>query len=128
MTRYMELPASIDHILWKLSVIFGMVASFDVFMQNFYKVTQGNNEKVPSFASQVRRDLKSNPSFSVYRRMMAVEEQQYLRDFLFHGAYKHTCNSVWLLYSSPGNLHLQLMVATRKVGSENEETQEKVRD
>ena len=32
-------------------VIFGKVASFDVLMQNFYKVTKGNNEKVLSFAT-----------------------------------------------------------------------------
>ena len=43
--------ASVWEILQKLMVIFGTVASFDVLMQNFYKVTQGNHEKVPSFAT-----------------------------------------------------------------------------
>ena len=33
----------------KIMVNFGMVASFDVLMQNFYKVTQCNHEKVPSW-------------------------------------------------------------------------------
>ena len=57
MARYMGLTASIAHILHKLLVIFGTVASFDILMQNFYKVTQGNNEKVPSFAMRLEGTL-----------------------------------------------------------------------
>ena len=52
MARNVGPTNSIDHILWKLSVIFGMVASFNILMQNFYKTTQGNNKKDP----------KSNPA------------------------------------------------------------------
>ena len=48
MARYMGPTAGVSDILEKLSVIFGTVASFDVLMQNFYKISQGN-EKVPSF-------------------------------------------------------------------------------
>ena len=36
------------------------VASFDVLMQNFYKVSLGNNEKVPSFAKRLEGTLKPN--------------------------------------------------------------------
>ena len=50
MARYMGPTASDSNILQKLMVIFRMVSSFDVLMQNFYKVKQGNHEKVPSFA------------------------------------------------------------------------------
>ena len=50
MARYMGPTASMAHILQKLTIIFSTVASFDVLMQNFYKVTQNNHEKVPSFA------------------------------------------------------------------------------
>ena len=46
MTRYMGLAIIIAHILQNF-LFFGTVASFDVLMQNFYKVTQGNTEKVP---------------------------------------------------------------------------------
>ena len=48
MARYVGPTPSVNQILQKLSVIFGMVASFNILMQNFYKVIQGNNEKVPS--------------------------------------------------------------------------------
>ena len=46
MAHYIGPTASVSKILEKLSVIFGTVASFDVLMQNFYKISQGN-EKVP---------------------------------------------------------------------------------
>ena len=49
--------ASIEHILQKLSVMFGMVASFNILMENFYKVNQGNNKKVPSFATRLEGTL-----------------------------------------------------------------------
>ena len=48
MARYMGPTTSIAHILCKVSFIFGMVALFDIPMQNFYKTNQGSNEKVPS--------------------------------------------------------------------------------
>ena len=57
MARYMGPTASVSNILQKLTVIFGMVTCFDVFMQNFYKVTQGNHEKVPSFTTRLEGTL-----------------------------------------------------------------------
>ena len=60
-------------------------------------------------------------------RMMDLEAKQHLKDYLFHGIHIHICNSVWYLYSIPDTSYLQLMVATQKVESKNEETWEKVR-
>ena len=57
MIWYMGPTASVTEILQKLTVIFGTVASLDVLMQNFYKVTQGNHEKVPSFATRLEGTL-----------------------------------------------------------------------
>ena len=37
-----------------------MVASFDVLMQNFYKVTHGNQEKVPSFTTRLEGTSQLN--------------------------------------------------------------------
>ena len=39
MAWYMGPTTSVIHILQKLTIIFGTVASFDVLIQNFYKVT-----------------------------------------------------------------------------------------
>ena len=57
MAWYMGTTASGSDILQKLTVIFGTVASFDVLMQNFYKVTQGNHKKVPSFTTKLKGTL-----------------------------------------------------------------------
>ena len=53
MAQYMGPTTSVSDILHKLTVIFSTVASFNVLMQNFYKVTHGNHEKVPSFATRL---------------------------------------------------------------------------
>ena len=57
MAWYMGPTVSVAEILQKLTVIFGTVALFDVLMQNFCKVTQGNHEKVPSFATRLEGTL-----------------------------------------------------------------------
>ena len=56
MAHYMGPITGVSKILEKLSVIFGTVASFDILMQNFYKISQGN-EKVPSFATRLEGTL-----------------------------------------------------------------------
>ena len=93
MAQYMGPTASVAHILHKLLVIFGMVASFDVLMQNFYKVMQGNNEKVPLSAMRLEGTL-NQIRLQCPRRMMDLEVQQHLKDHLFHRVYKHICNSI----------------------------------
>ena len=45
MAHYMGPTAGVSEILEKLSVIFGPVTSFDVLMQNFYKIMQGVTKK-----------------------------------------------------------------------------------
>ena len=126
MSKYVGPIASIGHILQKLSLIFGMVASFDILMQNFYKFTQGNNEKVPSFATRLEGTL-NQIQLQCPGRVMDLKVQQHLKDCLFHGVCKHICDSVQYLYSTLCASYSQLIVTTQKVESENEETQEKVR-
>ena len=57
MAQYMGPATSVAHILQKLTIIFSIMVSFDVLMQNFYKVTQGNHEKVPSFTIRLEATL-----------------------------------------------------------------------
>ena len=57
MAWYMGPTASVSKILQKLTILFGTVPSFNVLMQNFYKVTQGNHEKVPSFGTRLEGTL-----------------------------------------------------------------------
>ena len=88
MAQYMGPTASVREILQKLMVIFGMVASFDVLMQNFYKVTQGNNEKVPSFATRMEGTL-NQIWLKCPGKIVDCKVACHLRDQLFHGVHKH---------------------------------------
>ena len=65
MAHYMGPTADVSEILEKLSVIFGTVASFDVLMQNFYKISQGN-EKVSSFATRLEGTLNRVSSIPIF--------------------------------------------------------------
>ena len=56
MAHYMGPTASVPEILEKLSLIFGTVTSFNMLMQNFYKISQGK-EKVPSFVTKLEGTL-----------------------------------------------------------------------
>ena len=78
MAWYMGPTASVAHILRKLSVIFTMVASFDILMQNIYEVMQCNNEKVSSFTTRLEGTL-NQIGLQCPRRMMDLEVQQHLK-------------------------------------------------
>ena len=103
-----------------------MVASFNMLMQNFYKVIQGNNEKVPSFAMRLE-GTANQIQLQCPRSMMDLEAQQHLRDCLFHGVRKNIHGSIQYLYSTCGISYSQLMIAAQKAESENEETWDWVR-
>ena len=93
MARYMGTTASMTHILQKSTVIFGTVASINVLMQNFYKLTQGNLEKVPSFATRLEGTL-NQIRLQCPRRIMDQEVQQHLKDCPFHRVCKHIRDSI----------------------------------
>ena len=123
MARYMGPTISVDNILHKLSVIFGTMASFNVLMQNIWRVSQRNNEKVPSFPMRLEGTL-NQIQLQCLGRMVDLQAQQHLRDCVFHGVRKHICDCILYLYSTPGILHSELMITAQKVESKNEETQD----
>ena len=126
MAQYMGPTVSVAHILRKVSVTFGTVTSFDVLIQSFYKVTQDNNEKVPSFTMRLEGTLNQT-AIQCPSRMMDLEIQQHLKDYLFHKVCKLICDSVWYLYSTPRASCSQLMVTAHKAESKNGEIWNMVR-
>ena len=100
MARYMGPTASVTEILQRLTAIFSTVASFGVFMQNFYKVARGNHEKVPSFATRLEGTL-NQIWLKCPRRIVDHEVACHLKDQLFHGLHKHIRDSIWYLHSNP---------------------------
>ena len=119
MACYMGPTTSMAHILQKLTIIFGTVASFNILKQNFYKVTQGNYEKVPSFVTRLEGTL-NQIRLQCPGRVTDLEVQQHLKNHLFHGVHKHIRDSIRYLYSNPRTTNSQLMIATCKAESENE--------
>ena len=61
------------------------------------------------------------------RRITDGEVQQHLKDHLFLGVCKHIRDSIRYPYSKPVTTYSQLMIATCKAESENEEACDKVR-
>ena len=100
MACYMGPTASVSEILEKLLVIFSTVASFDVLMQNFYKISQGGNEKVPSFATRLEGTL-NQIRIKCPSRIASHEVPGHLKDRLFHRVKKHVRDSIRYLYSNP---------------------------
>ena len=125
MARYMGPTAGVSKILEKLSVIFGTVMSFDVLMQNFYKISQGN-EKVPSFATRLDGTL-NQIRIKCPGRIANHKVPGHLKDLIFHGVKKHVRDSVRYLYSNPQTTYSKLVVAARRAESETEETKVKAR-
>ena len=124
MARYIGPTASV--ILQKLTVIFGMIASFDVLMQNFYKVTQGNHEKVPSFTTRLEGTL-NQIWLKCPGQIANCKGSWHLKDHLFHGVCKHIRDSIRYLYNNPETTYSQLMVVAHKAESKTEEAKDKVR-
>ena len=125
MARYMGPTAGVSKILEKLSVIFGTVSLFDVLMQNFYKISQGN-EKVPSFATRLEGTL-NQIRIKCPGRIADHEVSSHLKDRLFHGVKKHIRDSMQYLYSNPHTTYSELVVTARRAESKAEETKVKGR-
>ena len=126
MAWYMGPTASVAEILQNLTVIFGTVALFNVLMQKFYKVAQGNHEKVPSFATRLEETL-NQIWLKCPRRIADCEVAYHLKDRLLHGVCKHIRDSIRYLCSNLETTYSQLMVAARKAKRETEDAKEKVR-
>ena len=126
MAQYMSPTARVSEILQKLTVIFSTVASFNVLMQNFYKVTQGNHETVPSFTTRLEGTL-NQIWVKCPRRIADCKVACHLKDQPFHRVSKCIRDSIRYLHSNPETTYSQLRVAARKADSEMEDAKEKVR-
>ena len=110
MARYMGPTASVSDILDKFTVIFRTVASFDVLMQNFYKITQGNNEKVPSFAMRLECTL-NQIRLRCPGQITNREVPWHLKEQLFHGVCKYVRDLIRYLYGNSETIYSELVIA-----------------
>ena len=110
MAQYMGPTAGVSDILDKLIVIFGTVASFDVLMQNFYKITQGNNEKVPSFTTRLEGTL-NQIRLRCPGQITNCEVPWHLKELLFHRVCKYVRDSIRYLYGNSETTYSKLVIA-----------------
>ena len=107
-------------IINKLELLYGTVTSFDILVQNIYKLLQGKMEKVTLYVAQLEGAL--NAIQQEYLMMLSAGEvQQHLRDNLFHGLHKHLHDSMQYLYDDMRIIYPQLVKASQKADSEHED-------
>ena len=126
MAWYIGPTAGVSDILDKLLVIFRTVALFDVLMQNFYKITQENNEKVPSFAMRLEGTL-NQIGIRCPGQITDCEVPWHLKKQLFHGVQKYVRDLITYLYDNSETTYSKLVVAAHQAESEMEETKERVK-
>ena len=83
----------LDTIIKKFTIVYGNVKSFDLLMWDFYHADQGEEESIPSFATQVE-GLLSQIHDKFLEKLTHPEEQRLLKDRLFHGCKKSIWDSV----------------------------------
>ena len=92
----------------------------------FYKVTQGNHEKVPPFTTRLEGTL-NQIWLKCAGRIVDCKVACHLKDQLFHGVCKYIRDSIRYLHGNPETMYSQLMVAARKAESDTEDAKERVR-
>ena len=104
--HYLGLQAPVSEIINKLELIYGTLASFNILMQNFYKLQQGKTEKVLVYVTHLEGAL--NTVQQEYPMMLSMGKvQKHLRD-LFHGLCKQVHDSIHYLYGDLGICTLNL--------------------
>ena len=94
----------------KLELVYCTMASFNILMQNFYKLQQGKTEKVKLYVNQCERAL--NAVHHEYLTMLSVSKvKKYLRYCLIYVPCKQLCNSMCYLYDVTRIMYPQLMTA-----------------
>ena len=116
---YLGPHAPVSEILNKLELIYGTVASFDILMQNFYKLQQGKTEKVLVYVTHLEGALNAVQQESSMM-LSTFKVQMHLRYCPFHGLHKHLHDSMHYLYNNPRIMYPQLMTAAHKAESEQE--------
>ena len=94
--------------------------------KSFYKVSQGNNEKFPSFATRLEGSL-NQIQLQCPRKNYGSGGPTAPAPLPFPWVKKYTHNSIWYLYGIPGMSYSQVMVAAHKAESKNKETWDRVR-
>ena len=116
----------LDTIIKKFTIVYGTVKSFDLQMQDFYCVDQGEEESIPSFATWVE-GLLSQIHDKFLEKLTHPEEQRLLKDCLFHGCKKSIQDSVKYCFADPHIDYMHFLEECRKAEDEDKVGQTKLK-
>ena len=105
--------APVLHMINKLELTYGIVASFDILMQSFYRLQEAKTERVPVYITHLEGTLRA--IWEDHLHMMSVVEiQSLLCDHLFNSLWKPLCDLLCYLYDDPQETYPQIVTAPIK--------------
>ena len=110
--------ASLDTIMKKFSIIYGNVKSYDILMGDFYCTDQGEDETATSFATRIE-GLLSYVRDTFPNQIPLANEQQLLKDRLFHGCQKGIRDSVKYRHADSTVDYMSFLEECRKAEAED---------
>ena len=109
---------TLDYIIKKFSIIYGNVKSYDILMGDFYCANQGEEETVTSFATCIE-GLLSYVRDKYPQQIPQANEQQLLKDSLFHGCQKGIKDSVKFRHADTTVDYMTFLEVCRKAEDED---------
>ena len=116
----------LDMILKKFTIIYGNVKSFDILMRDFHRADKGEDETIPSFATQIE-GLLSQSRDGFPNQLPLQVEQRLLKDCLFNGSQKSIRDSLKYCFADASIDYMQFLEECRKVEEEGKVGQAKAR-
>ena len=102
-----------------LCMVYGLVFTFDIKMQGFYRASQGRSESVAHYVARLEGKLNDiqvkHPSW-----VSEAETTGYIREHLFYGLKKPLQEAIHAKFESPSNVYMALIRATREAKGEHE--------
>ena len=123
--RNMGPDVPLDTIIKKFTIVYGNVKSFDLLMWDFYRADQGEEESIPSFATQVEGLLFQIHDKFHDKKLTPPKEQRLLKDHLFHGCKKSIQDSVKYCFADPHIDYMHFLEECRKAEDEDKVEQTK---
>ena len=108
----------VDTTIKTFTIVYGNVKFFDLLMWDFYCTDQGEEESIPSFATQVE-GLLSQIWDRFPDKLTHPEEQRLLKDHLFHGCKKSIRDSVKYCFADPHVDYMHFLEECHKAEDED---------
>ena len=94
---------SVETLLDKVEDRFGEKWTADGLQQDFYKITQGRNEKVRQFAGRLEAQFKR-----LKEKVPGHYDHNMLKERLFHGMHQQLRDSIWFCYKQEETTYEEL--------------------